>query len=146
MGTGTVGWQVNLPFSKQTGDFYWHWNGGVTYLPGVRVEVSPPGGSLGEDEVGLVTPHISASTIWRVMPMLNLMLEAVAEFPESVDAPASSATSRETSFTVAPGFRGGWNIGDQQVIVGLAVPVSFTDGDSETAVFAYLSYELPFGR
>ena len=96
--------------------------------------------------MGLVTPHISASTIWRVMPMLNLMLEAVAEFPESVDTPASSATSRETSFTVAPGFRGGWNIGDRQVVVGLAVPVTFTDSDSETAVFAYLSYELPFGR
>ena len=27
------GLQVNLPFSKQTGDWYWHWNAGFTWLP-----------------------------------------------------------------------------------------------------------------
>ena len=31
------GLQVNLPFSKQTGDVYWHWNGGLTWLPARRV-------------------------------------------------------------------------------------------------------------
>ena len=30
---GIAGLQVNLPFSKQTGDWYWHWNGGLTWLP-----------------------------------------------------------------------------------------------------------------
>src|SRR4051812_721722 len=36
-GDGSVGLQVNLPFSKQRGDVYWHWNGGATWLP--RAEV-----------------------------------------------------------------------------------------------------------
>ena len=34
-GAGVVGWQVNLPFSKQQGDLYFHWNGGFTWLPNV---------------------------------------------------------------------------------------------------------------
>ena len=144
LGAGTVGWQVNLPFSKQAGDVYWHWNGGVTYLAGVHVEANRVGDSVAEGEVGLVTPHVSASAIWRAAPMLNLLLEAVAEFQESVDMAASSSTSRTTSLTISPGFRGGWNINDHQVIVGLAVPLSFADGNREAAVFMYFSYELPF--
>ena len=30
LGNGNVGWQVNLPFSKQFGNAYVHWNGGFT--------------------------------------------------------------------------------------------------------------------
>ena len=36
IGEGVVGWQVNVPFSKQHGDFYYHWGGGFTWLPGVE--------------------------------------------------------------------------------------------------------------
>ena len=32
-GNGGAGWQVNLPFSKQFGDTYLHWNAGFTHLP-----------------------------------------------------------------------------------------------------------------
>ena len=35
---GGVGWQVNMPFSKQQGDLYFHWNGGFTWLPNVTTE------------------------------------------------------------------------------------------------------------
>ena len=33
LGSGSAGLQFNLPFSKQTGDWYWHWNAGTTWLP-----------------------------------------------------------------------------------------------------------------
>ena len=48
---------------------------------------------------------------------------------------------RETVFTFSPGARGGWNLGDQQLILGAAVPITFAD-ETNTGVFLYLSYEL----
>jgi hypothetical protein len=70
------------------------------------------------------TSFIAASAILRVKPMFNLMVETVYE----------------NSLVVSPGVRGGWNIGDKQLILGAAVPI----GSDETAFIAYLSYELPF--
>ena len=61
LGNGGVGWQVNLPFSEQAGDTYFHWNVGAT-----RVD-------------GLFTPHAAASAIWRARPMVNLMLETLIQ-------------------------------------------------------------------
>jgi hypothetical protein len=66
--------------------------------------------------------------------MLHLMLETVAEFEDEIVT------------TVSPGARGGWNVGDQQVILGLAVPITFAAGANDPGVFLYLSYELPFAR
>ena len=74
--------------------------------------------------------HMAGSGIWRVTPMFNLMLEAVVELDEST--------------TVAPGFRRGWNVGDRQVVVGAAVPLTHSDGATTAALLTYFSYELPF--
>ena len=109
-----AGVQVNLPFSKQRGDLYFHWNAGMTWRD-------------------TVTPHVSGSAIYRVRPMFNLMVESVLQL-------------RETEFTLSPGARGGWNIGDHQLIVGAALPVTFADDTTDTGVLLYLSYELPFKR
>jgi hypothetical protein len=113
LGNDVVGLQVNLPASKQFGDFYVHANAGFTWLPDVQR-----------------TPHIAGSGIWRVAPMLNLMVEAVVEFDQSA--------------TLSPGFRRGWNIGDHQIVVGAAVPVTRENGMVTAAILAYFSYELPF--
>lgn len=137
LGDGVVGWQVNLPLSKQAGDVYWHWNAGFTWLPSVEPDDSAGPG------VHLVSPHVAASLIWRARPMLNVLVEAVAGFEET---PALSGTARETTVTVSPGIRGGWNFGDRQLILGLAVPVSWTASATDAGVFGYLSYELPFAR
>lgn len=127
-GYDTLGYQVNLPFSKQTGDWYLHWNAGFTSFPGVE---SPRG------DVTLFTPHLSASGIWRVRPMVHVMIETVFESEED---PAG----RRALFTASPGVRLGRNFGDHQMVVGAAFPVSFYDGGSDGAVLLYLSYELPW--
>jgi hypothetical protein len=67
LGGGTAGLDVNLPASKQFGDFYIHANAGYTWLPDVQR-----------------TTRLAGSGIWRVAPMFNLMLEGVAEVDESV--------------------------------------------------------------
>lgn len=76
--------------------------------------------------------------------MLNLMMETVAEFEESIEG--SDATTRSSTVTISPGFRGGWNIGSTQLIIGAAVPVTNDSGRSRAAVLGYFSYELPFSQ
>lgn len=139
-GAGVVGWQINLPFSKQGGDVYYHWNAGFTWLPGVSVDAD----ASATNEVSLFSPHVAGSVIWRTAPMFNLMLEALAEFEEGIGT--SGATERSTAFTVSPGFRTGWNVSDHQLIVGFAAPITFAEDATDTAAFVYFSYELPFKR
>ena len=134
LGGGSAGWEVNLPFSKQFGDLYLHWNGGFTHLP--KAEGTAPNQSL-------VTPRAAVSGIWRARPMLNLMLESVFEWAEEA---AGAGTERSYSTTVVPGIRTGWNLGDAQAIVGVGVPVSFGSGTTDAGVFGYFSYELPFSK
>ena len=131
---GSPGWEVNLPFSKQVRDYYFHWNVGFTHLP-AATGISA--------EHNLFTPRIAASGIWRVRPMLNLLLEGVFEWPEEI---AGTATDRTHTTTLIPGFRTGWNVGAAQAIAGVGVPVSFVAGTADAGVFGYFSYELPFMR
>ena len=52
------------------------------------------------------------------------------------------ASRRETIFTLSPGARGGWNLGEHQLILGAAIPITWVASDSSAGVFLYLSYEL----
>ena len=132
IGAGASGVQVNLPFSKQRGDFYFHWNAGFTWLPS-------------DTHPDLVSPVYAGSAIYRLEDMCNLMLESVLAYTDSEIAPGR--TQRIRSFTLSPGIRGGWNLGpDTQVIIGAAVPVSWTNGKTYGGVFGYFSYELPFKK
>lgn len=144
-GDDSVGLQVNLPFSKQHGDMYFHWNGGLTWLPRAKAPFDRSRCSDDFDcRVSLLSPHLSASGIYRLRPMFNLMLESVLEFAQS--APEEGGKARDTFFTLSPGARGGWNLGDHQLILGFAVPVTWGQGESDAGAFVYLSYELPFRR
>ena len=94
--------------------------------------------------MSLTSPHVAASGIYRLRPMLNLMLESVLAFAQS--AGQDGVKQRDTVFTLSPGARGGWNLGDQQLIVGAAAPITWVASDSSAGLFLYLSYELPFAR
>ena len=144
LGDGSVGLQVNLPFSKQRGDVFFHWNGGFTHVPGVDGNPLDLPTLLPADDVTLTSPFLSGSAIWRTRPMLNLMVESVLEWPEELTAPGT--TRRFTAFTLSPGLRGGWNIGDRQLILGAAVPITWSNDETDAGVFFYFSYELPFKK
>jgi DtxR family Mn-dependent transcriptional regulator len=131
-GEDDAGLQFNLPFSKQTRDIYWHWNAGLTWLPSV---------ADGAETRSVTSPFLAGSAIVRLRPMLHAMLETVILF----DQHANLGGARQKTFTLSPGLRGGWDIGDQQLILGVAVPLTWTaDQEHDTAAFFYLSYELPF--
>jgi DtxR family Mn-dependent transcriptional regulator len=139
---GVPGIGVNLPISKQYRDVYFHANLGFTYFAGVRNPLrfvspdSPP------EEETLTTPFLAGSVIWRTSRMFHVMVESLAVFREEMDSPRG--TRRSTSFTISPGVRRGWDVGEQQFVLGLAMPVTVEDEDTRTAFLGYLSYELPF--
>ena len=131
-GGGEGGLQVNLPVSKQRGDFHFTGNGGFTWLPrGERAD--------------LLSPSLAGSVIYRLQPMLHLMLESVLGFDAS-DTPLGKV-ERTRSFTVSPGVRGGWNLAeDTQIILGAALPITRVNGDASAGIFFYASYELPYKK
>jgi hypothetical protein len=131
LGSGSAGWQANLPFSKQARDWFFHWNAGFTHYP----SADAASGSR-----NLLTPHAAASGVWRARPMLNLMLEAVVEWEEALELPGD----REAAVTWVPGFRTGWNAGNTQTVVGFGLPIRRVDGSTDVGAFFYGSYELPF--
>jgi hypothetical protein len=129
------GLQINLPFSKQTGAVYVHWNAGFTWLHGV------PDGA--RSTTSLTSPTVAGSLVWNTRSYLNVMLESVVAFEDAVTG--IQQTARQRVVTVSPGVRGGWTlIGDRQIILGAAAPVTFAGGQHSTAVLTYFSYELPF--
>jgi DtxR family Mn-dependent transcriptional regulator len=146
-GSGSAGLQVNLPFSKQTGNWYWNWNGGFTWLPKADAFGADP---ADDRRVDLMSPSLAGSVIYRVRQMFNLMLESVLLFNEVAgefdEVVGEIGTGRETSFTLSPGARGGWNLGDQQIILGAAMPITWVNGEAETGLLLYFSYELPFKK
>jgi DtxR family Mn-dependent transcriptional regulator len=129
-GGGDGGLQFNMPFSKQRDDFYFHWNAGMTWLPrGERAD--------------LTSPFVAGSAIYRLRPMLNVMLESILAWDAAEVLP--DIVQRTRVFTVSPGVRGGWTLArDTQLIVGAAVPITWATGDASSGVFGYVSYELPF--
>jgi len=53
---------------------------------------------------------------------------------------------RERAVTLSPGFRWGWNVGERQIVVGTALPITTEESETTVGVLTYFSYELPFGR
>ncbi len=132
LGEGGLAWQLNLPLSKQFGDFYVHGNAGVTQAPAAKAQGR---------EWNLFAVHGGGSVIWRARPMLNLMLESVVDSIEQVE---EVATLRHHAITISPGVRGGWNIGESQLVLAAGVPIIREQGRTTTALVTYVSYELPF--
>ncbi|HXH05097.1 MAG TPA: metal-dependent transcriptional regulator [Vicinamibacterales bacterium] len=139
LGYDTVGWQANLPVSKQIGDLYVHVNAGLTLFPRVST-----GDGAEAARVSLLTPHAGGSLIWRTRPMLHVLVEMLYEGEAVITGPGRAA--REHLLTISPGARAGRNVGDAQVVVGLAVPLMLGGADGGAGVFGYFSYERPFRR
>jgi hypothetical protein len=130
------GAQLNLPVSKQFGDLYLHANAGAT-IEGVN---HPAGETL-----TLFSPQLAGSVIWRTLPMVHLLIESVAGFPQT---PAALCCERErtTTWLLSPGLRAARNLGTQQLVLGAALPITLTGPEDDASFLVYFSYELPFRK
>jgi hypothetical protein len=137
-GTGRVGYETNLPFSKIVGDRWTvNFNAGMSIFPDVR----------GHD---LINYNLGGSGIYAVTRDFNLMLEMVAGRNEEVDFAVKTAranANRTTTALISPGFRYAFNCpNDLQIVAGAAAPIGITSDSPDWGLFFYLSFEHAFGR
>ncbi len=112
-----VGMQLSLPVSKRLGGAYVHGNAGVTLRRRSGTE-----------------PFLGASVIGALTPLLNVMLEGVVHWSGEAGAPSRAEQ------TLSPGMRAGWNLPAGQLVLGVAVPVTFAERRT-TSIFGYVSFE-----
>jgi hypothetical protein len=132
-GHDTLGYEVNLPFSKIVGNRWTvHGNAGATFFPDVK----------GAD---LTNYNLGGSVIYAVTANLNLMLESVAGWEEDIDV--ARRVDRTMTALVSPGVRYAFNLpNDAQLVVGAAVPIGITPDAPDYGLFFYCSFEHPFTR
>lgn len=139
LGDGTAGVQVNLPLSLQHGSsIATHWNAGATLLP----RAQEPSGSGGRPRRTLIHYALGGSIIAPVQFPVQLMLEQRLLFEGAIGG--TGPVSRTTSWVTSPGVRAAINLGRLQVVPGVAVPLTRTDGRTQAELLLYLSLEHPF--
>lgn len=130
-GTGSAGVQMNLPYSHRlSNEFVLHANLGGTIVPDAAAV--PSGTDMYTDLFA------GGSAIYLVNSHFNVMLELL--FSNS-----GSSAGRVDETIISPGVRYAIDIGDLQIVPGLAFPISFTGSTRSTSgVFLYLSFEHPY--
>lgn len=140
LGTGEVGYQCNLPISKQVEPFAFHFNAGLTYFPKVTVPLADGSDSPQRDLVGC---NLGVSAIYLLSYDFNFMLEAVAFFDQSLDE--LGGRDHTTEVILNPGFRWAVFTGeDVQWVLGVGVPIGLTRDAPDVGVFGYMSVEHNF--
>jgi hypothetical protein len=139
LGMGVVGVQFNLPVSRRLTEYLVaHLNAGGTVLPSVK----------GVDAAGvevrrtLTFWNVGGSIIVLTSARLNLMMEVSGNFFSEVGTNGNVVRGTET--VVSPGLRYAVDVGQLQIVPGVAVPVLLGDGANRTGAFMYLSFEHPF--
>ena len=121
-GSSVLGFGATLPVSVTVAPtLVAHVNAGVSHLPGT------------EDAAGTRVSRTSwllgGSLVWLARQNLNLLVEGVGD---------------SDVFTLSPGVRGAIETGGVQIVPGVAMPVAFADGESDTGWLFYLSVEHRF--
>lgn len=140
-GTGTTGYQFNLPVSKGLGQFHYNFNLGATWLPDDDAALTAGGRSRKHD---LMSYFGGASIIYTKSPVFQPLLEMLVTNDESID-PADGARVEATSLVVNPGFRYAINFpSGSQLVWGAAAPIALTREGNDYGAFGYLSWEHAF--
>jgi len=140
LGTGEVGYQFNLPISKQLEPFAFHFNAGTTFFPDVSVELAGGGDSPGRDSNGY---NLGASAIWLASYDVNFLLEFVSFWDEELDDLGN--VDDTTTVLLNPGVRGALYTGEEvQWVVGAGVPIGVSEDAPDIGLFLYMSVEHNF--
>jgi hypothetical protein len=142
LGTGEVGYQFNLPISKELDRFAFHVNAGCTFTPDVSVDL---GGGADSPYRDLHGYNLGASVIWLTTYDLNFMLEFITLWDEELDD--AGTIDDTTTVLLNPGLRGALYTGDEiQWVAGLGVPIGLSDDAPDIGLFIYMSVEHNFRR
>jgi len=140
LGSGELGYQVNLPISKTFDRWATHFNAGATYIPKARGGVDPALAFDGRDQNGF---NLGGSVIRFVRPNFHLMLEALMLWDEELDS--QGVEDKTFEFYLSPGFR--WAVftqGNTQWVLGLGLPIGLSRDAPDLSLFGYMSFEHRF--
>jgi hypothetical protein len=138
LGNDQVGYQVNLPFSREFKRMALHLNAGMTYMPGVTVGLDPEFVPLGGRD--LRAYNLGASTMFYLGRYFHLVFDTVALWEEELQFDAR----RDHTFQwiINPAFRWApYTEGDTQWVVGVGVPIGLTRDTPDVSLFLYMSFE-----
>jgi hypothetical protein len=140
-GSGVVGYEFQLPFSKTVGDrVAFHLNAGVNYLPHARARLD--NGRLSPKR-SLVSYRLGGSTIYALSSYVHLMLEWIGEFEETIVENGRAKSVFQS--TLSPGIRAAVSNGpDHQAVLGIAAPVGTNRPAQDYGIFLYFSFEHKF--
>lgn len=125
-GSGVTGVQLNLPVSKRfTESFVTHYNAGFTLLPDVQ---------FGPSKATVTEYFAGGSVIFLMQQNFNVMAEALY-------TSSGSTFGRTDELIFSPGLRYAIDIGDLQIVPGLAFPFTFSSGTQTNGIFFYTSFE-----
>jgi hypothetical protein len=138
-GTGVVGYEFNLPFSKIVSDRWTlNFNAGMSVFPNAH------------QNHDLTNYNVGASAIYAVSRDFNLMLEALAGWNEDIAEGVfafEETVERGTTAIISPGARYAFNLpNDAQLVIGAALPIGLTSDSPDWGMFFYCSFEHAFIR
>jgi hypothetical protein len=136
LGQGVPGMQISIPLSKRLSDMWvMHLNAGTTVLPKVRATLS----NETQIKKTLYYYNLGVSIIWLANANFNIMLEGVQNFNSAINTDGKIERSTET--IINPGLRAAINLGNLQIVPGIAVPFFISDNKLSTGMWFYLSFE-----
>jgi hypothetical protein len=142
LGAGVVGYQFNLPVSKELERVAVHFNAGTTFFPDASVELAGGGDSPGQDLHGY---NVGGSIIWLATYDVNFLLEFVTFWDEELDDVGN--VEDVTTVLLNPGVRAALFTGAEvQWVVGMGVPIGLSEDAPDISLFLYMSVEHHFRK
>lgn len=140
LGDGEIGYQLNLPVSKELGCFAYHFNAGMTIIPDVDLRLPSGITSPKRDLIGY---NLGASAILIASDKVQPLVELVALWDEQIDDTGFDFSTFE--LILNPGVRWApYTKGSTQIVLGGAVPIGLSPDAANIGMFLYLSLEHPF--
>lgn len=129
-GSGSAGVQLNLPLSRRfSNEFVAHGNIGTTFIP--------DGVTVGQGTESYSDYFIGGSAIYLTSQNFNIMCELLY-------SNSGSVSGRTDELIFSPGVRWAIDVGDLQIVPGLAFPFTIASGSQSNGFFFYLSFEHPY--
>jgi len=138
LGTGGLGFQVNLPVSVARGKrFVTHSNLGASWFPEAENALGEKAGSTGF--------NAGQSVIWVASPTFQPLVELAWTRAGAVIE--EGRTEPVDALYLSPGVRWAHNFeSGLQIVPGVAIPIGLGPSRGDTGLLLYLSIEHPFRR
>ena len=138
LGTGTVGFQVNLPVSIARGKrFVAHSNLGASWVPDAENAIGETATTMGF--------NAGQSVIWLASATFQPLIELA--WTRAASVVAAGRTESSTALYFSPGVRWAHNFtSGLQIVPGIALPMGLGPSRGETGLLLYLSVEHPFRK